>query len=84
MTLLHFVDVWSTLISDCLAARLETERDGEFSMYASLCYVCSGSVEKMVENWYRNTDASNSSMALQVRAGYQNRTRHSNSLVPEI
>ena len=52
--------------SDTLAHRLETEKDGELSLYASLCYICSGNLVKMVENWVRNTDNNNTPLALQV------------------
>ena len=49
-----------------MAARLETEKNGELSLYASLCYICSGNLTKLVENWARNTDNSNTPLALQV------------------
>lgn len=51
---------------DALASRLETEKHGELSLYASLCYICSGNLEKLVENWARNTDNNNAPLALQV------------------
>ncbi|XP_053393357.1 protein transport protein Sec31A-like isoform X1 [Mercenaria mercenaria] len=57
-------DEFSTLC-DTLAARLENEGNGELSPYAGLCYICSGNVEKMVENWFNTTQSSNSPMALQ-------------------
>ncbi|KAK3089875.1 hypothetical protein FSP39_007256 [Pinctada imbricata] len=50
-------------LCDTLALRLESE--GEFSVYASLCYICSGNVEKLVENWHKNTESGNSPLALQ-------------------
>ncbi|KAK7501450.1 hypothetical protein BaRGS_00007254, partial [Batillaria attramentaria] len=52
-------------LCDKLAARLETEKDGELSLYASLCYICSGNLEKLVENWVRNTENNNTPLALQ-------------------
>ncbi|XP_059175772.1 protein transport protein Sec31A-like isoform X2 [Physella acuta] len=52
-------------LCDTLANRLETERDGELSLYASLCYICSGNVEKLVENWVKNTEDANQPLALQ-------------------
>ena len=52
---------------DSLAYRLESEKDGELSLYASLCYICSGNVEKLVENWVRNTENNNAPLALQVK-----------------
>ena len=51
---------------DSLATRLETERNGALSLNASLCYVCSGNVEKLVENWIKNTEDSTQPLALQV------------------
>ena len=36
--------------------------------FAGLCYVCSGNVEKMVQNWAATTQNNNSSGALQVMA----------------
>ena len=56
----------SVLLTDTLASRLENERDGEFAAFASLCYVCSGNVERLVHNWLSTTDNTNSPMALQV------------------
>ncbi|CAL1529193.1 unnamed protein product [Lymnaea stagnalis] len=52
-------------LCDTLAKRLETERDGNLSLFASLCYICSGNVEKLVENWIQNTEDSNQPLALQ-------------------
>ncbi|XP_060064136.1 protein transport protein Sec31A-like [Ylistrum balloti] len=52
-------------LCDTLATRLESERAGNLSMYASLCYICSGNVDKLVENWQRNTHANNTPMGLQ-------------------
>ncbi|XP_033744000.1 protein transport protein Sec31A-like isoform X3 [Pecten maximus] len=52
-------------LCDTLATRLESERAGNLSMYASLCYICSGNVDKLVENWHRNTQANNTPMGLQ-------------------
>ncbi|KAL5017881.1 hypothetical protein ScPMuIL_003603 [Solemya velum] len=52
-------------LCDTLATRLENEGEGELSMYASLCYICSGNVEKLVENWYQNTELVNTSRSLQ-------------------
>ncbi|KAL4240586.1 Protein transport protein Sec31A [Mactra antiquata] len=57
-------DDFSTLC-DTLATRLENEGSGEFAPYAALCYICSGNVEKMVENWCTTSQNSNSPMALQ-------------------
>ncbi|KAL8602789.1 hypothetical protein ACOMHN_055172 [Nucella lapillus] len=54
-----------TGLCDTLAARLETEKKGELSLYASLCYICSGNLGKLVENWVRNTDSANTPLALQ-------------------
>ncbi|XP_076465161.1 protein transport protein Sec31A-like isoform X2 [Babylonia areolata] len=54
-----------TGLCDALAARLETEKNGELSLYASLCYICSGNLGKLVENWVRNTDSNNTPLALQ-------------------
>ena len=36
---------------DLLGQRLETEFDGRYRDNASLCYICSGNVEKFVECW---------------------------------
>ncbi|XP_046568756.1 protein transport protein Sec31A-like [Haliotis rubra] len=52
-------------LCDSLATRLEVEREGELSLYASLCYVCSGNVERLVDNWVRNTENNNAPLALQ-------------------
>ncbi|XP_069125025.1 protein transport protein Sec31A-like isoform X1 [Argopecten irradians] len=52
-------------LCDTLATRLESEQGGNLSMYASLCYICSGNVDKLVENWHRNTQANNTPMGLQ-------------------
>ncbi|BFZ17823.1 hypothetical protein BsWGS_20864 [Bradybaena similaris] len=52
-------------LCDTLAQRLESERNGALSLYASLCYICSGNVEKLVENWIRNTEDPNRPLALQ-------------------
>ncbi|KAH9518587.1 Protein transport protein Sec31A [Bulinus truncatus] len=52
-------------LCDTLAKRLEAERNGELSLYASLCYICSGNVEKFVENWIQNTENGNQPLALQ-------------------
>lgn len=52
-------------LCDTLATRLETERDGALSLNASLCYVCSGNVEKLVENWIKNTEDTTQPLALQ-------------------
>ncbi|RUS90571.1 hypothetical protein EGW08_001659 [Elysia chlorotica] len=52
-------------LCDTLATRLETERDGALSLNASLCYVCSGNVEKLVENWVKNTEDTTQPLALQ-------------------
>ncbi|XP_021375424.1 protein transport protein Sec31A-like isoform X2 [Mizuhopecten yessoensis] len=52
-------------LCDTLATRLESERAGNLSMYASLCYICSGNVDKLVENWNYNTKANNTPMGLQ-------------------
>ena len=53
-------------MTDTLASRLETEREGEFAAFASLCYVCSGNVERLVHNWLNTTENTNSPPALQV------------------
>lgn len=58
--------MYGVCVSDALAARLETEKNGELSLYASLCYICSGNLTKLVENWARNTDNNNTPLALQV------------------
>ena len=60
-------DVPLVYFVDSLAVRLESEGEGEYSMYAGLCYVCSGNVEKLVENWHRNTEAGNAPLSLQVQ-----------------
>ncbi|KAK7113259.1 protein transport protein Sec31A-like isoform X2 [Littorina saxatilis] len=52
-------------LCDTLAARLENERNGELSLYASLCYICSGNLTLLVENWARNTNNNNTPLALQ-------------------
>ncbi|KAI8797530.1 protein transport protein Sec31A isoform X1 [Biomphalaria glabrata] len=52
-------------LCDTLARRLEKERNGDLSLYASLCYICSGNVEKLVENWIQNTEDPNQPLALQ-------------------
>lgn len=52
-------------LCDTLATRLETEGNGDLAQYAGLCYICSGNVEKMVENWFSTTKSNNSPMALQ-------------------
>ncbi|XP_060599891.1 protein transport protein Sec31A-like [Ruditapes philippinarum] len=54
-----------SILCDSLAARLETEGNGELSPYAGLCYICSGNVEKMVENWINTTQNNQSPLALQ-------------------
>lgn len=46
--------------------RLENEMEGEYSMYASLCYICSGNLENLVQNWLNNTESQNSPLALEV------------------
>lgn len=60
------IKCWCCFLIDGLAARLETERNGDLALYASLCYICSGNLEKLVENWVQNTENSNSPLALQV------------------
>lgn len=57
-------DEFSTLC-DTLAARLENEVGGDLASYAGLCYICSGNVEKMVENWFNTTQNNSSPVALQ-------------------
>ncbi|ESO89042.1 hypothetical protein LOTGIDRAFT_106381 [Lottia gigantea] len=52
-------------LCDALASRLESENNGQLSLYASLCYICSGNIERLVENWMRNTENNNAPMALQ-------------------
>ncbi|GAB1598791.1 protein transport protein Sec31A-like [Argonauta hians] len=50
-------------LCDLLGARLESDK--ESSVYASLCYICSGNVEKLVENWQQNSQNVNEPSALQ-------------------
>ncbi|XP_062589643.1 protein transport protein Sec31A-like [Saccostrea cucullata] len=57
-------DEFSTLC-DSLAQRLELESAGDLSVYASLCYICSGNVEKLLQNWYANTEGNNTPLGLQ-------------------
>ncbi|XP_071129998.1 protein transport protein Sec31A-like isoform X4 [Mytilus edulis] len=52
-------------LCDTLARRLENEVGGEYSMYASLCYICSGNLENLVQNWLNNTESQNSPLALE-------------------
>ncbi|GFR63763.1 transport protein Sec31A, partial [Elysia marginata] len=52
-------------LCDTLATRLESEQNGALSLNASLCYVCSGNVEKLVENWIKNTEDATQPLALQ-------------------
>ncbi|XP_050394528.1 protein transport protein Sec31A isoform X2 [Patella vulgata] len=52
-------------LCDALASRLESENNGKLSLYASLCYICSGNIERLVENWIRNTENNNEPLALQ-------------------
>lgn len=52
-------------LCDVLASRLESERNGELSLYASLCYICSGNVDKLVDNWVKNTENGNQPLSLQ-------------------
>ncbi|XP_052766437.1 protein transport protein Sec31A-like isoform X3 [Mya arenaria] len=52
-------------LCDSLASRLETEGDRDLAPYAGLCYICSGNVDKLVENWFSVTPNSGSPMALQ-------------------
>lgn len=54
------------MFTDTLASRLETEQDGELAAFASLCYVCSGNVERLVHNWLNTSESTNSPLALQV------------------
>lgn len=53
------------ILCDSLGARLEVDKGGEYSMYASLCYICSGNVQKFVENWQTNSQSTESPLALQ-------------------
>lgn len=57
-------------ITDALARRLETEKDGRLSPYAGLCYICSGNLDKFVQNWNENTDVNNTPLSLQVSYTY--------------
>ncbi|XP_061191431.1 protein transport protein Sec31A-like isoform X2 [Saccostrea echinata] len=57
-------DEFSTLC-DSLANRLESESADDLSVYASLCYICSGNVEKLLQNWYANTEGNNTPLGLQ-------------------
>lgn len=52
-------------LCESLARRLENEMGGEYSMYASLCYICSGNLENLVQNWLNNTESQNSPIALE-------------------
>ncbi|KAJ8319233.1 hypothetical protein KUTeg_004324 [Tegillarca granosa] len=52
-------------LCDTLARRLETEKDGRLSPYAGLCYICSGNIDKFVQNWNENTDVNNTPLSLQ-------------------
>lgn len=53
------------MLCDSLGHRLEVDNGGEYSLYASLCYICSGNVQKLVENWQNNSQSTESPMALQ-------------------
>ena len=37
---------------DLLGERMETELSGQYQDSASLCYICSGNVEKFLDAWY--------------------------------
>ena len=37
---------------DLLGERMETELGGQYQDSASLCYICSGNVEKFLDAWY--------------------------------
>ncbi|XP_078319996.1 protein transport protein Sec31A-like isoform X1 [Crassostrea virginica] len=57
-------DEFATLC-DTLAERLETESDGDLGVYASLCYICSGNIEKLLRNWFDNSEGQNTPLGLQ-------------------
>ena len=40
------------LLVDLLGERMETELGGQYQDSASLCYICSGNVEKFLDAWY--------------------------------
>ena len=44
------LSIYCPPLADLLGNRLEKEMDGKFRCNASLCYICSGNVEKFVES----------------------------------
>ncbi len=46
-----FVFSSSSFSPDLLGERMENELEGRYHDSASLCYICSGNVEKFVECW---------------------------------
>ena len=60
------ISIMFDFITDIIGYRLETERQGELSVNAMLCYICAGNVEKLVDCWAKNTDNLNEGLALQV------------------
>ena len=54
-------------LPDILGDRLEKEGKGKLAAQACLCYICSGSVDKLVSCWAQVNQAANSPMSLQVK-----------------
>ena len=50
MAILLSARVVTVIFADVLGGRLETEAEGKYRTSASLCYICSGNVEKFVES----------------------------------
>ncbi|XP_065176686.1 protein transport protein Sec31A-like [Sycon ciliatum] len=48
-----------------LGRRLEEEEDGVFRDEACLCYICSGSLERLVQYWINQPSSSSNALALQ-------------------
>jgi len=75
-------------LCDTLAARLETEGNGDLASYAGLCYICSGNVEKMVENCLSTSTNNNTPLALQDLVEkvmlLRKAVEHSRGQAPEI
>ena len=44
---------YTILLVDLLGERMETELGGQYQDSASLCYICSGNVEKFLDAWYK-------------------------------
>ncbi|CAH6951547.1 Sec31b [Phodopus roborovskii] len=52
-------------LCDMLGTRMEQEGGGTLASEARLCYVCSGSVERLVESWAKSPTKASCPMALQ-------------------